>query len=486
MNSYAYAGEQAIGAPLKERWESDSEDYYSEDDDDLYAGSSIGKEEDYESDDDNASEYYEHEIPVMEGYERISADEYFSRMANATQKMDADTLKHVRKMAYNAHSIAVEQGDESIAEGFNNLIDCAEKEIEAEHDVSHIGELHKEDLESETTLSHEERVNGEKMMNTTDSFLVGLDSVATSKDLVKNFKVGACKWKRYAMPRYSKDSRIPKEYDMRRVLVSHDHLTYYLAIATHMGDFAKYGKLLARGGPSGRSDASKELGEYADVIAMGMSTALKNQLNEWKCAIKFLVLRGMINRHNGDAKSLQTKKAMETTKRNIVSFMNEFKNLMGDHIDLEKQYIEIVSKYAASNTNATSLDDEPKGIATGQTSDVRSSLDASGKAISSFWARLVLFSYSQKRMDINSGVGFEILQDIQQSWASHTKTTIDFANSLVYHGFTKNPWALKKDVEAMNASGIEFGKLLNNYMYGMAGEAVPASVVRTMVAVISS
>lgn len=414
----------------------------------------------------------------LEGFEPISSKEYFSGVLDAIPTMEKDSVKHMRQVALSSHKVAVEHGDSDIAAGFADIAAATESRIAEEYGVSNVNELDSSDLDSETVLKAKDIEEDTLAARGLRTSL--LDRLADEHDpsaLLTKFRVEATPWKKFALPRFSKDAHIPEDYDHRNIIEDHDHLTYFYAITKHMHNFAKMDKLKASGGRTGTEDVSKEFGEYLNTLASGMQVALKNQLRNWEPALKFLVVRGVAGMYGPEYG--RTRGSVDKTREIKKKFDDDFTKVMKHHIAFEKSAIDFESKTYLKGEK----EDDPKSSQKAE--KLRQAVIKHAKEkVAPFWTGLVLFSMGQPKTSIDSPIGKAIQKNFAKAWADHTDKTIAFVRTLANTGFQKDPVKLKDDVEAMFSDGKDLGTLVNSYVYGMGGEPVPPKVVRHVISII--
>jgi len=414
----------------------------------------------------------------LEGFEPISSEEYFSGVLDAIPTMEMDSVKHMRQVALSSHKVAVEHGDSDIAAGFADIAAATESRIAEEYGVSNVNELDSSDLDSETVLKAKDIEEDTLTARGLRTSL--LDRLADEHDpsaILPKFRVEVKPWKKFALPRFSKDARIPEDHDYRNIIEDHDHLTYFYAITKHMHNFAKLDKLKVSGGPTRTEDVSKEFGEYVNTLASGMQVALKNQLRNWKPALKFLVVRGVAGMYGPEYG--RTRGSVDNTRKIKKEFDDDFTNVMKHHIAFEKSAIDFESKTYLKGEK----EDDPK--ISQKAEKLRQHVIKHAKEeVAPFWTRLVLFSMGQPKISVDSPIGKAIQKNFAKAWADHTDNTIAFVRTLAKTGFQKDPVQLKDDVEAMFSDGKNLGTLINSYVYGMGGEPVPLKVVHHVISII--
>ncbi|MHA1684268.1 MAG: hypothetical protein ACTSUE_25245 [Promethearchaeota archaeon] len=487
-------GNRGGGRPRKYEYNDDDDeedDYetyeYDDGDDDydgygtMYAGESISDVNLHDEEDFSDEEYFSDEEDVgedLEGFERITPEEYFSSAVEAAPSMDLDNAKHMRVVAQSGHKIAVEDGDSEIAEGFADIIDAVEARIAEEYEVDHVSELMPDELASEATLQSKDIA--EQTKGARESHISLMDALADEHDpveLLNRFKVEGKRWKKYTLPRFSKDASIPEDYDYRRIITDHDRLTYFYATTRRMQTFSQWGKIKVSGGRTGKEDVSTEFGRYAEILANGMKLALVNQLRNWKCGIKFLVMRGVASMY-GDEYG-RTDGSVENTRAIKEKFITEFVDVMRGHIQIELSTINFESRayLRGESTNDPKYSEKSQSHRDTMIKHVE-------KEVAPFFTRLVLFSLGQSKSMIKSSMGESIQKRFVEVWTQHADKTIVFVKTLASTGFQKDPIKLKTDVDAMFADGKDLGTLINSYVYGMIGEPAPGNIVRRLFTII--
>jgi hypothetical protein len=440
----------------------------------MYAGEQEQEHEEWEEEEREQPSALE-----LEGFDEISASEYFSGVLDAIPTMEIDSVKHMRHISNAAHKIAVERGDSDIAEGYADIAAVAEGRIADEYGVDSVGELSASDLEAECVLQTKDV--SEDTVSTTDLRNDLLKNLADEHDpsaVLGKFRVESKRWKKYTLPRFSKDANIPNVYDYRTILEDHDHLTYFYAITKHMAHFSAYGKTAVAGGRDGNRNVSKEFGEYVKVLSGGMQVALKNQLRNWQSGIKFLVMRGVASMYGPEYG--RNGGSVKKTAQILNKFVKGFTKVTKAHIALEKAIIDYTSK-DWMNTDAGKEDSDRAEKA----KNMRDAVLAHARdKVAPFWTSLVLFSLGQSKASMESPVGKMILESFSKAWETHTDKTIAFIKTLTTYGFQKDPVQLKNGVDAMFEDGKDLGALINAYVYGMVGEPIPTKVVRRLFAVV--
>lgn len=468
-----YAGSSISTKAHAEEYYHDELEFPDEYENTLYADADISDDDDYDDSDDD----YDDEMK-LKGFQRITPDEYFSAVINASSSMTLDNVKHMRLVAQSGHKIAMNRGDSEIATGFIDILNAMDDRIAQKYDVDHVDDLDVSDLSSEATLLSqdlEEQANVVRKSRT--SILDALADEHDPVELLNRFKVEGKRWKKYALPRFSKGASVPDDYDHRRIIEDHDHLTYFYAITKHMQNFASGGKISVFGGRSGKENVSKEFTKYTETLSNGMQVSLRNQLRNWRSGIKFLVIRGVANMYGEEyGRSLGS---VEKTQKIKSKFTADFNKVMQEHIKLEKKAIDFESAAWLKGETKDDSDYSKKS------KELRDALILHAtEDVSAFWTGLVLFSMGQPQDAMRAPIGESIKRSFAQAWTTHVDKTIAFVKTLANTGFQKDPVKLKSDMNAMFSDGNDLGTLINSYVYGMAGETVPNSVVHSLMTIV--
>jgi hypothetical protein len=409
----------------------------------------------------------------LEGFQRISPEEYFSGMVAAASEVTLDNAKHMRLVAQNGHKIAVERGDSDIAAGFADVLDAANARIAEDYDVDNVSQLVSSELASDATLKSKDAAEETGAIRESRTSLI--DDFAHEHDpveLMNHFKAVGKNWKTFALPRFSKDAHVTEEYDHRQTTSDHDHLTYFYAVTKHMQNVASDGKITAKETKA----VSKEFTKYTETLASGMQVSLRNQLRNWKSGIKFLVMRGVASMYGEEYG--RTTGSMDKTREIENKFSKDFNEVMRRQIALEKSAIDFQSKAWQLGSEAKDDSEFEK-----KSTELReAALKHASEKVAPFWARLVLFSLGQPKASVEKPIGQQIQKSFADAWSAHADKTLTVVKTLANTGFQKDPVKLKANVEIMFSDGDNLGTLINSYVYGMAGEPAPSSVVRRLIA----